>query len=280
MTMRAVLLGLLLCSVEAMRFKAQQDAQLLSANSMQNDVKSPETEPPHAHWAALLQAHVQGCQEWLHGKVDTSRAMFVMLAHRIGYKSGQEPAAQPAPVPQPTLGEMITHAIVMLILMALTAFLYSKYKPVFVEVSNDDKKESLNGDFKHGLFSCFETPGLSLFTCCCGAVRWSDTMRMLGFMAFLYGMLVWMCVETLSLLGLAFIAWAIVVVLGTMHRQKIRAAFEMPTDNQNMFYDCLGYAFCSCCAIVQEARQVEEAKALGHEATENEMPLDLTATGN
>jgi len=196
-------------------------------------------------------------------------------------KAREEPApAQPENdgVAQLTFGQLVVHTITTAIIILVVAFLYTKYKPEFV-LSEHDDKTSLDGDFKHGLFSCFDLPGLALFTFCCGGVRWADTMRMAGFLAFLYGILIWVVFESCSGL-LGGLTWLFVSLTGTYYRQKIREAFKMPSGNDVMAKDCLLWCCCGCCAIVQEARQVEEAKLLGHSAAQAELPLSFSTAAS
>eukprot|EP00444_Apocalathium_aciculiferum_P008521 CAMPEP_0183402280 /NCGR_PEP_ID=MMETSP0370-20130417/13800_1 /TAXON_ID=268820 /ORGANISM="Peridinium aciculiferum, Strain PAER-2" /LENGTH=91 /DNA_ID=CAMNT_0025583839 /DNA_START=59 /DNA_END=330 /DNA_ORIENTATION=- len=63
-----------------------------------------------------------------------------------------------------------------------------------------------------------------------------------------------------------FCAWLLVAVIGAGFRQEMRLKFKMPTGTLIFFQDMFLYCCCACCAITQEARQVEEAAKLGHPA--------------
>jgi len=182
------------------------------------------------------------------------------------------------PPPQSSAQQILTSVVsilVQVLITALVAFLYMKNKPEsVVTVPEGDKKESLDGDFKHGLFSCFDLPGLSLFTFCCGGIRWADSMRMMGELTFYSAVGIWLGMLVLGAVTGGLFAWVGIAIIGTMYRQKIRAAFNMKSDNNTTVMDCLGWCCCTCCSIVQEARQVEEGKALSHSALQKELDFN------
>jgi len=190
----------------------------------------------------------------------------------------ETPASQNTPPPQSPAQQFMTSVVSILIqvlITALVAFLYMKNKPEsVVTVPEGDKKESLDGDFKHGLFSCFDLPGLSLFTFCCGGIRWADSMRMMGELTFYSAVGIWLGMLVLGAVTGGLFTWVGIAIIGTMYRQKIRAAFNMKSDNNTTVMDCLGWCCCTCCSIVQEARQVEEGKALSHSALQKELDFN------
>merc|ERR1719198_134258 len=49
-----------------------------------------------------------------------------------------------------------------------------------------------------------------------------------------------------------------------MKRQELCKKFDMQTGAASCALDCCTYLCCGCCAIVQEAQQLEEAYAVGH----------------
>lgn len=259
--------------------------QPVAAIQGQNTFLGSSERPIPAEALSSVMQRLREGQQWVHGKVSEPVTMIALqLKHKFLADAGvekQEPGLQPGvqgqvnQPPQPTMGQIILNMVVTAIIFLLVAFLYTKYKPDFVTPDNTDSKESLNGDFKHGLCSCFETPGLAFFSCCCGGIRWADTMRMAGMLAFVYGIGIFLFLESTSGV-LGGLTWLLVAVLGTMYRQKLRTAFNMQSGSDVMLYDCLKWCCCGCCAIVQEARQMEEARVLGHDAADKEMPLDFS----
>mmetsp|Transcript_54982 Transcript_54982/g.153329 ORF Transcript_54982/g.153329 Transcript_54982/m.153329 type:complete len:303 (+) Transcript_54982:80-988(+) len=166
--------------------------------------------------------------------------------------------------------------LVQALLIAIVGFLYMKNKPAsVVDLEEGSKKESLDGKFKHGLFSFHETPRLSVFTFLCCGIRWADSMRMLGELTFISAIAIWLGVEVLGAILGGIFGWLMLAAVGMMYRQKIRKAFGMPSSTYLMSLDFASWLCCMCCTIVQETRQVEEAKILEHDAVKNEKPLTL-----
>lgn len=211
-------------------------------------------------------------------------------AHTVNFLSLTQPQqAPPQPVqtgyfPKETTAQKIARIcvdiFVTLLIACTVSILYIKYKPAdIVTVTETDTPESLDGDFKYPLFHCCDLPKLSCFACLCQGFRWADTMRMIGELSFVSAFGIFIGVQIVCKL-LSFgtgadvlIGGVIITVLQTYYRQKIRALFKMESDNQTMAMDCLKYFFCCFCTAVQDARQVEEAKMVKHEAVKNEMPF-------
>jgi len=225
-------------------------------------------------WVQLETENAQETENHAKSKMEMLVQPLLQKLH-LNFLAVREEPEQGA-VAQPTPGQLLAHFIVTALIILAVAYLYTKNKPEFVIEEKADKA-SLDGDFKHGLFSCADTPGMSLFTFCCGGVRWADTMRMAGFLLFVYGVALWVLFESCSGL-LGGLTWLFVTIVGTVYRQKLREAFKMPTGNDVMAKDCLMWCCCGCCAIVQEARQIEEAKALGHAAAGEELPLSFATS--
>lgn len=166
------------------------------------------------------------------------------------------------------LTEVLYACLILAGLVAIAALAYRHYKKDPKGLPNDGlehKLELVQGRWRHGLFDCFGNLNICCFTCCCPAIRWADTIRMAGFLGFWAAFLLFMLLELGNPLtaGLSGLALLIVVVV---YRQKQRQMFEMQHGNCSSYLeDCLTYACCSCCAIIQEARHMEEAWALGHD---------------
>jgi len=192
-------------------------------------------------------------------------------------KGEQDPSEKPKALSaSAALLRICVSIVVQALLIALFSFLYVKHKPAsVVELEEGSKKESLDGDFKHNLFDCLETPRLSVFTFCCCGIRWADSMRMLGELTFISAIAIWLGVEVLGAILGGIFGWLMLAAVGMMYRQKIRKAFGMPSSTYLMSLDFASWLCCMCCTIVQETRQVEEAKILEHDAVKNEKPLTL-----
>lgn len=122
-------------------------------------------------------------------------------------------------------------------------------------------------DFRFGLFDCMHAPPICFWAFCCPTIRWSDTMRMAGLMSFWVAVIGMTLLSTFGVIaqGLTLLIYA---CIGAYHRQQIRRLFGMPAgDFKTGAEDFCAYCcccLCGCCAIVQEARQLEEAYAVNH----------------
>eukprot|EP00927_Polykrikos_kofoidii_P086188 TRINITY_DN9588_c0_g1_i1.p1 TRINITY_DN9588_c0_g1~~TRINITY_DN9588_c0_g1_i1.p1 ORF type:complete len:658 (-),score=74.47 TRINITY_DN9588_c0_g1_i1:49-2022(-) len=123
-----------------------------------------------------------------------------------------------------------------------------------------------DGQWAYDLPQCLHDKRLCIFSCCCAPVRWALTMRLAGLMGY------WPAFGLFTLFALLncicfYIGCIPLIALAVYHRQKIRLMFNI---HGCTFYsitnDTLAYAFCGVCAIVQEARQLEIARATNHEA--------------
>lgn len=167
------------------------------------------------------------------------------------------------------LFELFFQAIVVFV----AAWLYAKHKPdPLFTMDVPDQKETLDGDFKYPLCACLQMPRMTVFTCCCEGIRWADSMRQIGLLTFPSAVLTWLVISAVCIvisIGGPMNLMVSTMVLGTLltyYRQGLREAFQMETTPATLFGDWLSYVCCGPCALVQDARQVEEAKLLGHEA--------------
>jgi len=124
------------------------------------------------------------------------------------------------------------------------------------------------GSFKawrFGLFSCFSEPEICLWACCCPAIRWADTMRQIGYLGFWMAFAVFFGISVVASATGAIAIWAVLAFVCAAMRQEMRLAYGMYEQGGCTYFEdfCL-YCFCSCCTIIQEARQVEEAYKVGY----------------
>jgi Cys-rich protein (TIGR01571 family) len=117
--------------------------------------------------------------------------------------------------------------------------------------------------WRYGLFSCFDVPKLCCFSCCCGTIRWSDTMSMAGLIEYMNAVGCLLCLSGLSSLT-GFLCFPVQVGIYTYFRQQLRQKFGMAHgDCSTVTEDCCTYTWCQLCAVTQEARQVEDATKEG-----------------
>jgi Cys-rich protein (TIGR01571 family) len=119
-------------------------------------------------------------------------------------------------------------------------------------------------EWRYGLCTCYSNPKVSCIAFCCPAVRWAETIEMSGLMPFWLGLTV--CALLLCMSEATFgLTYLLFLLMATHGRQQIKALFGIPDRSiGGAVYDFCTYSCCCCCAIVQEARQLDEAYAVGH----------------
>jgi len=170
--------------------------------------------------------------------------------------------------PSPATGgaAMFGGFVMQLIIATLFALLYVRYRKVpegAYKVS--PAQEHCEGHWRHECWTCYEEPGTCLCALCCLPLRWAETN------SFMKGQLsLWTAFFIMALLvylqGFVFI---IFIVVGVFYRQSLRRKFNFDSQGGcSYFTDCCMYSCCAVCAIIQEARHVEDALAANHKQTE------------
>lgn len=168
------------------------------------------------------------------------------------------------------LASFLISTLVGVFIILCCAFAYTKIKvdPIIGAPPRDglDHEAYLldKNDWRFGLCDCMQTPLLCFLSTCCPAIRWADTMRLAGFLGFYAAVLlmsVLFCLNPIT----SGVTSLVMLCIAVRHRQSIRRIFGMPAGDASTYcQDCCAYMCCSCCAIVQEARQVEEAYGVNH----------------
>lgn len=165
--------------------------------------------------------------------------------------------------------------LLQILLILVAAALYNQVRHQVRPVAGLGGFGSTAFDFRFSLCSCFEDPNICLFSCFCPLIRWADTLdkavdnekgeRFMTFWPALCLMLVlytlWgLATSVLMFTLLAIIVWIFALALAAGQRQKLRRLFAVePADSPHTIAeDCFVWWCCSFCAIVQEARLVEE----------------------
>lgn len=137
--------------------------------------------------------------------------------------------------------------------------------------SEDQQLASESGGFKHGFFDCADDDDHGSLCCvslCCPAVRWGDTMRMGGYLRYWTAVIIYFFSGAAVMVNPCLICPLMAV--GSCYRQKVRKTLRMEHDSLRTWVpDCLAYCFCPCLAIHQEARAMELAYDLHHEAVQD-----------
>lgn len=166
---------------------------------------------------------------------------------------------------------VVAEMLLNCVLTTVIAFIYIEYRRpktfVVQQYTDDDFRQ-----WRYGIFDCLNAGDIPVFACICPWVRWAETMNyvpgMLRFWdAFFFALVLsTICSVVISplLMGPIWIIAAVYIVfalLGAFFRQRLRNTFNFRSDTgDNFIFDFLLYFCClGCCAITQEARQVEEA---------------------
>lgn len=131
------------------------------------------------------------------------------------------------------------------------------------EDGNEHSLELLERNWRYNVFDCCGNVPICCVSCLCPGIRWADTMRMAGFLSFWTALALWVIpVILMPFVGISFIMFVCVAVI---YRQRLRSKFRIQHGTFGTYAeDCLLYGCCMCCAVVQEARQMEEAYMMNH----------------
>jgi len=119
--------------------------------------------------------------------------------------------------------------------------------------------------FTFGLFSCFEDVKITLLSWCCMPLRWADTLDktersgqapIMRYWAAVFTFIILMALNPLS----AGICSLILLFLCTYGRQKLRQDNDIKAGGLTIVEDGCTYMWCGCCAVAQEAREVESTR--------------------
>lgn len=139
---------------------------------------------------------------------------------------------------------------------------YTRVEPPPRQAGVRLKNSRFPDQFEYGLFDTTECDlELAFCSICCWCLRWTDTAssRRFNYTSF------WRAFFAFSLLcGFRRVLWPLWLGLVIIIRQKLRAHYGMQRgDCQTYCEDCLAWTFCSCCAMAQEAKQVELVRNVG-----------------
>lgn len=156
--------------------------------------------------------------------------------------------------------------VIVIVVIAAHIYRHNKVDPKPGDIPQDGfvhTKELVERQWRYGLFDCFADFNICCIGWCCSAVRWADTMRMAGFLTFWLALAMWLGVIAVQLIVPG--AGLLICLSGMFYRQKLREKFDNnPGTCRTWCEDCLTWWCCPCCALIQEARHVEEAYIVGH----------------
>jgi len=177
--------------------------------------------------------------------------------------------------------ELFCANVSTVMLLCLVGFAYQFLEPAYKipEDGEEHNRENLDGTWRYRLFDVAGDRSICCISCCCPVIRFADTVSMsniLGFWATIFLIAGFIVIAEISM-GIGSLA---VLAFFVYCRQTHRHLFSMtgnaaPGTVRSCVEDCFTMAFCSCCAIIQEARQMEEAHLVGHAITTNGKHSDM-----
>lgn len=126
-----------------------------------------------------------------------------------------------------------------------------------------------------GPFNCFESMPICAWSCFCPAVRWAGNMDQVKLLDFWPAVAIFISLEALGTVPALSLCGMVLLCVMIYYRNKMRHVFNMPNANAPMTVcgDCAFVCCCSCCAIAQEARHLEVACKVNHEAVAAQRPV-------
>jgi len=125
-------------------------------------------------------------------------------------------------------------------------------------------------EFQFGAFDaseCARDCQMGICAACCPWIRWAETASKehISFLAFIPGLFITALLASAGAVTFGA-SIPILLLIVVLCRQRIRDAYGLPSGTCGiLFGDCLLWICCPCCAIIQEARQVEYVEAPAEE---------------
>eukprot|EP00929_Paragymnodinium_shiwhaense_P115306 TRINITY_DN84064_c0_g1_i1.p1 TRINITY_DN84064_c0_g1~~TRINITY_DN84064_c0_g1_i1.p1 ORF type:complete len:349 (+),score=78.48 TRINITY_DN84064_c0_g1_i1:117-1163(+) len=160
--------------------------------------------------------------------------------------------------------DSIISAVIYLLTTLLFAAIYRSIKSDSPKLPHDEVHMEI---FQYNLLDCHEISRdfpICCYACFCPSIRWADTVSnaSIGLINYLPAVLLFAILSAASGLTLGVTGF-ILVGVGVYSRQKLRRAYGIEADTfGSIVRDIAAWLCCPCCAIAQEARQVELVEAL------------------
>lgn len=166
------------------------------------------------------------------------------------------------------IGSLVMSCLLWTCLVGVIAHFYrgNKEYPEIEEGLQTPEQHATFQDWKFGFCDCFEEFQVCFCACCCPAIRWAETLSLVdGLIVFWVGFALYMSLTLINTITSVLVCWFVLALICTAYRQELRTKFSFEHQGGATFLtDLLLHCFCTCCAIAQEARHVEEAMRYGH----------------
>eukprot|EP00441_Pelagodinium_beii_P020651 CAMPEP_0197655218 /NCGR_PEP_ID=MMETSP1338-20131121/39323_1 /TAXON_ID=43686 ORGANISM="Pelagodinium beii, Strain RCC1491" /NCGR_SAMPLE_ID=MMETSP1338 /ASSEMBLY_ACC=CAM_ASM_000754 /LENGTH=250 /DNA_ID=CAMNT_0043230823 /DNA_START=88 /DNA_END=840 /DNA_ORIENTATION=- len=195
----------------------------------------------------------------------TLAAFYRQIGNAVIVQSG-DPQVAAVSVPETFAAHEMSMWTAALISAALTFAFAALYRCMKKPPAVDELQSADLQKWSSSPMDCCEDVEVCCWSTLCPAVRWADSMDMVGQISFWLGVLSFVALSLLS--GLLGGGWLLLAFALAMFRQHFRRVFDI--DGQGEFstfcFDCCLYIWCAPCAIAQEARHVEFAAKVNHKA--------------
>jgi len=158
--------------------------------------------------------------------------------------------------------QIFINSIIMALFIVIFAYIYNlvsksaKYSRYFTpDVKEGVYTQRGQPTFSFSLFSCFSDMKICLAGCLCGGCRWAQTLERNHQLKYWQGIAIVVACEVLA--SYTFnISGFVFILVAVYYRQKLREYYSMEWKTpKTVILDCLSWACCSCCSIIQEARE-------------------------
>jgi len=157
--------------------------------------------------------------------------------------------------------EKIVGIVIYIVQIFIAAFLYMQFCKQSVTPKLPESQVRVE-EFQYGAFDlndCARDCQMCFCACCCPWIRWAETASKehVQFLAFIPALFIAALLASAGSVTFGASIPILLIIL-VLCRQRIRDAYALPSGTCSiLFSDCLLWLCCPCCAIVQEARQVE-----------------------
>lgn len=170
--------------------------------------------------------------------------------------------ARPQDLLAKNIWAVVINAILQSIVVVVVAWLYLRLREPKQAMALEPRPNS----WAYGLFSCLtdlnQDCDICVMATLCPAIRWADTISNTKVGALRFWSALAIMVVLVTLLGAVSSGISLVVALAVAvhYRQKIRRSFGHDTGGSTYVYDCCSYFCCTCCTLMQDAREVEKVR--------------------
>eukprot|EP00929_Paragymnodinium_shiwhaense_P114146 TRINITY_DN82480_c0_g1_i1.p1 TRINITY_DN82480_c0_g1~~TRINITY_DN82480_c0_g1_i1.p1 ORF type:complete len:398 (-),score=66.53 TRINITY_DN82480_c0_g1_i1:167-1360(-) len=179
---------------------------------------------------------------------------------------GEAPSVQSVTEPKMSITDVLMQSFSYILLVCAVAYFYHQRK-------KDIPPQSLpyDGDeFTHSicnLMDSHEGGHICLCAWCCPAIRWAETASnvKVNLLSFWQALLIFLLLSVYAAgmhsagyIELGSVFWIMLVIVAVWQRQKLRGVFGHGQGRlKTVALDTLTWICCPCCAIIQEAKEVE-----------------------